>query len=133
MIRPAVLVISIHAPTRGATCHGQINSVYLQISIHAPTRGATKCLTTYVNFILFQSTLLQEERLSDQLKAMDGLEFQSTLLQEERHPLLRSGKHPRIFQSTLLQEERHCFYNIMAYESYFNPRSYKRSDCNLCE
>ena len=33
--------ISIHAPTRGATCIIPQTSVRLNISIHAPTRGAT--------------------------------------------------------------------------------------------
>ena len=36
------LLISIHAPTRGATCRSWLTSYQiLQISIHAPTRGAT--------------------------------------------------------------------------------------------
>ena len=34
-------VISIHAPTRGATAHGQPPLFLPPISIHAPTRGAT--------------------------------------------------------------------------------------------
>ena len=33
--------ISIHAPTRGATCSGSILFGDMSISIHAPTRGAT--------------------------------------------------------------------------------------------
>ena len=33
--------ISIHAPTRGATWNTQIGRVVFTISIHAPTRGAT--------------------------------------------------------------------------------------------
>ena len=55
-------LLSIHAPTRGATIV-LINSLAVSIlSIHAPTRGAT-----YVRGIkpmnhFFQSTLLQEER-----------------------------------------------------------------------
>ena len=36
-----VIVISIHAPTRGATCFGLNNHRAAVISIHAPTRGAT--------------------------------------------------------------------------------------------
>ena len=55
--------------------------------------------------------------------------FQSTLLQEERLDLVVRKGLSSLFQSTLLQEERlyrlaiedHYFYN-------FNPRSYKRSD-----
>ena len=33
--------ISIHAPTRGATCSLDVLATYKDISIHAPTRGAT--------------------------------------------------------------------------------------------
>ena len=55
-------IISIHAPTRGATMRLRILSTLLLISIHAPTRGATfaKFLCQYT--AKFQSTLLQEER-----------------------------------------------------------------------
>ena len=55
-------VISIHAPTRGATVavflFGQIG----RISIHAPTRGATPISYKAVEDLEFQSTLPQEER-----------------------------------------------------------------------
>ena len=40
-------IISIHAPTRGATLPLQGFVKYLQISIHAPTRGATVPYGTY--------------------------------------------------------------------------------------
>ena len=35
------LLVSIHAPTRGATCNGAITGIFRCVSIHAPTRGAT--------------------------------------------------------------------------------------------
>ena len=35
------ITISIHAPTRGATCANYGLDNALKISIHAPTRGAT--------------------------------------------------------------------------------------------
>ena len=34
-------VISIHAPTKGATAHGREDLPERAISIHAPTKGAT--------------------------------------------------------------------------------------------
>ena len=37
------ICVSIHAPTRGATCCQQRIVVSLQVSIHAPTWGATVC------------------------------------------------------------------------------------------
>ena len=55
-------MISIHAPTRGAT--RVYDSVFEdgKISIHAPTRGATSQTETSHYMILFQSTLPREER-----------------------------------------------------------------------
>ena len=99
-------LISIHAPTRGATLISAsrlpyhlnfnprsykrsddeiIRNQFIEdISIHAPTRGATlKVFTLRIN---------------------------------------------TLFQSTLLQEERHTFHPHRAFHQDFNPRSYKRSD-----
>ena len=77
-------VISIHAPTRGATCNRDISVFIFIISIHAPTRGATVWRTNYIVSSLFQSTLLQEERRTDDHAGQICSAFQSTLLQEER-------------------------------------------------
>ena len=60
--RMSYTLISIHAPTRGATTsHYNIPNTN-KISIHAPTRGATYFLVVSNNDFQFQSTLLQEER-----------------------------------------------------------------------
>ena len=83
--------------------------------------------------LLFQSTLLQEERPLKNPTVLSSFKFQSTLLQEERH-----GGEVRVagvdtisihaptrgatqmtvvcgivilFQSTLLQEERQCWFD----------------------
>ena len=64
-------LISIHAPTRGATSIFQIPLQHLLISIHAPTRGATSSpmpLDTY--HCSFQSTLPREERPCDDITAL---------------------------------------------------------------
>ena len=98
--------ISIHAPTRGAThVTDKITELY-DISIHAPTRGATSRFLQKERKQLFQSTLLQEERLG--LVVRKGLSslFQSTLLQEERQLFSFRLTSDKLFQSTLLQEER---------------------------
>ena len=101
---------------------------------------------------IFQSTLLQEERLKlnyiqngnsyfnpRSYKRSDKQPFlikrwmstfQSTLLQEERHHRLILMISARIFQSTLLQEERLQYRSGTVQLFYFNPRSYKRSNCN---
>ena len=59
-----IALISIHAPTRGATNYLVGVFMQLQISIHAPTRGATVRTIQKTQLLLFQSTLLQEERLT---------------------------------------------------------------------
>ena len=100
-------MISIHAPTRGATTRSPTLIPFIEISIHAPTRGATVSqqidTSTPYDFnprsykrsdlylfctcskrLLFQSTLLQEERLLHSWQLGMKESFQSTLLQEER-------------------------------------------------
>ena len=54
--------------------------------------------------------------------------FQSTLLQEERLLFDLNSHHFYLFQSTLLQEERPKLLTIVCISVNFNPRSYKRSD-----
>ena len=76
------------------------------ISIHAPTRGATQPCYWIILHLLFQSTLLQEERQSVCTQELNATIFQSTLLQEERPCTGRICLDNRLFQSTLLQEER---------------------------
>ena len=59
-------------------------------------------------FLLFQSTLLQEERPELRTTYLESFFFQSTLLQEERHLCGSRISQLLFFQSTLLQEERRC-------------------------
>ena len=54
--------ISIHAPTRGATTNTVQGVTPTGISIHAPTRGATKILRHTPKGKQFQSTLPRGER-----------------------------------------------------------------------
>ena len=56
--------ISIHAPARGATSFSGIVRALIGISIHAPARGATILLFSKQNSDLFQSTLPRGERLA---------------------------------------------------------------------
>ena len=62
------------------------------ISIHAPTRGATILVRMFLLNYIFQSTLLQEERLWQCFQCFLGVIFQSTLLQEERLGALNNEK-----------------------------------------
>ena len=54
--------ISIHAPTWGATEVMDDQTIYLEISIHAPTWGATRLEGTKCAECLFQSTPPRGER-----------------------------------------------------------------------
>ena len=123
-------IISIHAPTRGATIEYHNKYMALKISIHAPTRGAT--LTDVFN----------EEKV---------MYFNPRSYKRSDRPSLLPFSLSRIFQSTLLQEERpapctRCYWHLrisihaptrgatggddvrLQFANDFNPRSYKRSD-----
>ena len=122
-------LISIHAPTRGATVNvppstlsplifnprshersddltATDNSGNNYISIHAPTRGATPGYA----FL----------RLSSR--------FQSTLPREERPVSVWYLNLRQVFQSTLPREERLLAWILSSALQYFNPRSHERSD-----
>ena len=64
--------ISIHAPTRGATLELRIAAHYANISILAPTRGATKILPTLAPNTKFQSSLPRGERLRGEMVLVFG-------------------------------------------------------------
>ena len=99
-------LISIHAPTRGATVFRRAERNSCRISIHAPTRGAT-ILCNHRGLVFgFQSTLPREERLSFPCNISFHL----------------------IFQSTLPREERQTMRKLTIAELNFNPRSHERSD-----
>ena len=66
-----LLCISIHAPTRGATATWTSDIPEDKISIHAPTRGATQPCTVDVFSLRFQSTLPREERLKTDSRYTD--------------------------------------------------------------
>ena len=98
------------------------------ISIHAPTRGATIPNIDIPDVAGFQSTLPREERLSFPCNISFHLIFQSTLPREERQHTIKflcvmSDFNPR-------SHERSDRYNLkcLMFESYFNPRSHERSD-----
>ena len=122
------IIISIHAPTRGATCEPIEFLKRYCISIHAPTRGATLTFCIFPPFLKFQSTLPREERRNCQNSFSLTKRFQSTLPREERHkPPYPITRHDT-FQSTLPREERPRWVRLDNFLCYFNPRSHERSD-----
>ena len=102
-----MLVLSIHAPTRGATSISKSSSAFCCLSIHAPTRGATNEVQTAVNNYFFQSTLLQEERhLSSSFGSYPSILSIHAPTRGATSPVLNMLITKQVFQSTLLQEER---------------------------
>ena len=122
-------IISIHAPTGGATeqvvqlrmytlyfnprSHGGSDSDseyftrFERISIHAPTGGATFLSFYIVNmFHVFQSTLPRGERPNFSSVSPSSTEFQSTLPRGERRMCITPPKLFSKFQSTLPRGER---------------------------
>ena len=77
-------MISIHAPTRGATPGKEWVLRKGDISIHAPTRGATPFFQSEKVLLGFQSTLPREERRHATRILDTHRAFQSTLPREER-------------------------------------------------
>ena len=104
-------LISIHAPTRGATYSPPCVIVIVCISIHAPTRGATHLLHVTCITSTFQSTLPREER---QLMVSSSLCL---------HGYFNPRSHERSDASGMSQ---------LATSLNFNPRSHERSDHPQC-
>ena len=83
-IVPEVL-ISIHAPTRGATLHVPDGKHGRIISIHAPTRGATTpSISSTLSLIISIHAPTRGATIGTPEECRAAMEFQSTLLQEER-------------------------------------------------
>ena len=99
--------ISIHAPTRGATARPGDSSRRSPISIHAPTRGATlPFLSTIRPFDNFNPRSYERSDSASSCIVTLPLLFQSTLLREERPFTVSILEGSLLFQSTLLREER---------------------------
>ncbi len=98
------------------------------ISIHAPTRGATLFHVLFPCILLFQSTLPREERRYHLFSQFLYSQFQSTLPREERRSVPVPDSGTQLFQSTLPREERLQRLCCVYFLENFNPRSHERSD-----
>ena len=99
------------------------------ISIHAPTRGATALIVGAVSSSLFQSTLPREERQLQGLLNCFFLLFQSTLPREERRFGSIAGKLGGLDFNPRSHERSDGFYvACLIFGADFNPRSHERSD-----
>ena len=123
-------VISIHAPTRGATAGKLKVRPNEGISIHAPTRGATIPWPQPHRILLFQSTLPRGERLfrvPDMVRILIHFNPRSHEGSDRNRGLFPLSRYA--FQSTLPRGERPFHGRSRTGYSYFNPRSHEGSDC----
>ena len=98
------------------------------VSIHAPARGATFHSRHHSESVWFQSTPLREGRPQGQGQQGDSWRFQSTPLREGR---LFEGdvvRFPAKFQSTPLREGRPYSATDGRKTTCFNPRPCARGD-----
>ena len=72
------MMVSIHAPTWGATLLQIINSLTTRVSIHAPTWGATHTTGGTSWYLMFQSTHPHGVRLTKYADFLAQQKFQST-------------------------------------------------------
>ena len=100
-------IISIHAPTRGATTDSSKAVGADIISIHAPTRGATIAFSVFsVPLRNFNPRSHEGSDNADLNMRSSKQKFQSTLPRGERQGKDRSNVNLGIFQSTLPRGER---------------------------
>ena len=96
-----LLVVSIHAPTWGATFTTCSDNLILKVSIHAPTWGATKLeILLQTLCFMFQSTHPHGVRLNCAIRYGCHQKFQSTHPHGVRLYLLFSSLIISLFQST---------------------------------
>ena len=99
------------------------------ISIHAPAKGATDSGRKDLKYASrFQSTLPRRERPKNLPTISAQLQFQSTLPRRERQPSETETEESTEFQSTLPRRERRGSRHSLQLLVYFNPRSREGSD-----
>ena len=126
-LTPSV-VVSIHAPTRGATKVGEHRYAEALVSIHAPTRGATVLSVSKVCFILFQSTHPHGVRRGQARQGRHGGQFQSTHPHGVRHQPKLLLERCLKFQSTHPHGVRRRNHYYVSVELCFNPRTHTGCD-----
>ena len=124
--------ISIHAPTRGATSSSLCCCTYSRISIHAPTRGATTIITRSLLILVFQSTLPQGERPNSRtwfrwFTYFNPRSHKGSDFEGNVYLSFSGDFNPRSHKGSDGAD-------LSAFKDYyyFNPRSHKGSDCYKC-
>ena len=101
------------------------------ISIHAPTRGATVLVEQELTLPKFQSTLPRGERPSGLSRISSALKFQSTLPRGERQTTGADRPEPINFNPRSHEGSDTKSSTSSMDEVNFNPRSHEGSDSNF--
>ena len=126
------MVISIHAPTRGATNTDDACTDGLHISIHAPTRGATRLLVWWVSSSTYFNP--RSYKRSDEYDGLDCLKTLISIHAPTRGATFAKHLIYQIVAISIHAPTRGATCSVMRKCSapcYFNPRSYKRSDLSV--
>ena len=122
--------ISIHAPAKGATSDGGISYQTPKISIHAPAKGATSVMlkVIFTTYISIHAPAKGATRVAAILQTWYK-KFQSTLPRRERREIHTCGRqkiqisiHAPAKGATHASRKPHCVI------VHFNPRSREGSD-----
>ena len=126
---PIIRRVSIHAPTRGATVRYRRNLLFGDVSIHAPTRGATIRIHFFENILAFQSTHPHGVRLPVTSLDNRSLRFQSTHPHGVRR-YLRAGLQPyrRVSIHAPTRGATHSRLLSLSSSGCFNPRTHTGCD-----
>ena len=102
------------------------------ISIHAPTRGATdKAVEGILNILNFNPRSYKRSDINRHTRCLWRINFNPRSYKRSDVTGCADYHANTKFQSTLLQEERPGRKAYPTCPQNFNPRSYKRSDCCL--
>ena len=127
--RCGIIVISIHAPPRGATGFGGMNQPIILISIHAPPRGATQLGGTRMrarhNFNSRPSARGDKPTRSG--RTNKNISIHAPPRGATGSAMRRTDAHV-LFQFTPLREGRHALSPPISPSRYFNSRPSARGD-----
>ena len=129
------IIVSIHAPTWGATVPLTPLFAFLLVSIHAPTWGATCSARNMAQPFWFQSTLPHGERPYFSTQSFEIIWFQSTLPHGERRMKACHFSAVCMFQSTLPHGERLLNHNFKHHFKAFQstlPHGERHGQAALC-
>ena len=123
------ILISIHAPTRGATMLDNGNKGRREISIHAPTRGATGAGSAWSGADGYFNPRSHEG--SDKIIRILSMLQKISIHAPARGATIRSGTRCRICydfnpRSREGSDDQKDYYSVC--REYFNPRSREGSD-----